>query len=177
MVLIIQFWNNLNQIYHLWTSHEWCRVRQTQYENTISTRAPPNGSTSFDIWIFSLPRDRMKLHYVRSQRIRKAVEIPFLWKHIILPFYDQQERNSIRRVLMLCGEKVKQLSFFNLSILIEDIKECTNLVHLSLPSTKICVSKLKTVTQSMKKLKYLDILWSEKFDIKLLVMIKEFTQK
>jgi len=115
-------------------------------------------------------RDRVKLRYV-SQRIRAAVEVQSLWKEFIWPNYDFREENAINSVFKSCGRHVQRLSFPNLVMPIESLQLCHNVIRLSLPSTDLSFHKLKKVLQCMKKLQYLDILWTSKNDIKYLLLM------
>ena len=120
------------------------------------------------VYIFSLvpsTRDRVKLRYV-SQRIRTAAETPSLWRDFIWPHLDFREVNSIKSVFNSCGRHMTRLSFPDFAIPIKLLQEdCGNLIHLSLPSANLNLSQLRIVMQFMKKLQYLDILWSAKNDV------------
>ena len=125
------------------------------------------------IYIFSFvtsTRERVKLRYV-SQRLRAAMETSLLWRDFIWPHFDFSEERSINSVLHACGTHVKQLSFPDLVIPLKSLQLCRNVVQLSLPSTKLSLTQLKTIMQSMRKLQYLDCLWTSKNDIRHLLWI------
>ena len=115
-------------------------------------------------------RDRVKLRYV-SLRLRAAVEVPSLWRQFIWPNFDFREENSIKDTLKFCGRYVKRLSFPNLVIPIELLVQCSNVQRLSLPSVDLRLKQLRVLIQNMKKLQYLDILWTSKYDIKYLLLM------
>jgi len=125
------------------------------------------------VYLFSFltsTRDRVKLRYV-SQRLRLAVETPSLWRDFTWPFYDRLEECSIESVLKLCGKHVRQLSFPNNAICVKLLKQCGNVLQLSLPSVKLSVDQLRTIMQSMPKLQNLDVLWVSKTDVKVLLLL------
>ena len=126
------------------------------------------------VFIFSFvtsPRDKVKLRYI-SQRVRAAVETPSLWRIFTWPLFDFREVRSIQSVFELCGRHVKQLSFpdlvINGTVLLQ---HCSNVLRLSLPAVELTLRQLRTIIQTMKKLEYLDILWTSKKDIKCLLLM------
>jgi len=67
---------------------------------------------------------------------------------------------------------VKQLSFPDLVINgTVPLQHCSNALRLSLPAVELTLRQLRTIIQTMKKLEYLDILWTSKKDIKCLLLM------
>ena len=126
------------------------------------------------VYIFSFvnsARDKAKLRYV-SQRLLQAVEAPSLWRNFTWPHYDFREERSIESVFKSCGRHMKQLSFPDTTVLsVESLQHCSNVLRLSLPSVKLNFIQLRRVMQCMKKLQYLDVLWTTRNDIKSLLLI------
>ena len=115
-------------------------------------------------------RDRVKFRYV-SQRLRAAVETPSLWRDFSWPHFDFREERAIKSALKSCGRHVKRLSFPNLVIPVESLQYCGNVLRLSFPSVQLSLNQLRTLMQCMKKLQYLEILWTSKIDIKHLLLM------
>ena len=91
-------------------------------------------------------RDRVKLRYV-SRWLRCVIEgTPSLWKEFVWSYYDSREECSVKEVLKVCGQHIKILSFPNCrvpSTLVEMLQYCSNVQHLSLPSTKLDREQLR----------------------------------
>ena len=115
-------------------------------------------------------RDRVKLRYV-SQRLRSAVETPSLWRDFSWPYFDIREKRSVDSALKSRGEHVKRLSFPDHVVPLKILQHCCHLVQLSLPSAKLNRNQLRIVVKSLKKLEYLDVLWTSKNDIKHLLSV------
>ena len=79
-----------------------------------------------------------------------------MWMDFIWPNFEE---NVINSVLKLCGRHMKRLSFPNLMIPIG-------------PLVQLSLQLLRMMIQCMKKLQYLDILWTSKNDIILAVLSK-----
>ena len=126
------------------------------------------------VYIFSFvtsARDKAKLRYV-SQRLLEAVETPSLWRNFTWPHYDFREERSIEGAFKSCGRHMKELSFPDRTLLpVESLQHCSNVLRLSLPSVKLNFIQLRTVMQCMKKLQYLDVLWTTRNEIKTLLLI------
>ena len=128
------------------------------------------------VYIFSFitnARDKVKLRYV-SQRLRVAVETPSLWRKFTWSNFDFREERSVISLFESCGRHVKQLSFPDLVIPVELLQLCSNVLWLSLPSVELSLGQLRIIMQSMKKLKYLDILWTTKIDIKRFLLLTQY---
>jgi len=118
----------------------------------------------------SSTRDRVKLRYV-SQRLRAAMDTPSLWRDFTWSHFDFREKRSIESILKSRGENVKRLTFSDHVIPVKLLQHCCNLVQLSLPSAKLNLNQLRKAVKSLRKLQYLDVLWSSKNDIKRLLSI------
>ena len=117
-------------------------------------------------------RDRVKLRYT-SRWLRCVIEeTPSLWKEFVWPYYDSCEECSVKEVLKMCGRHVKMLSFPYCrvpSTLIEMLKYCSNVQHLSLPSTKLDPEQLQKIIHHMGCLQSLELKVDNDKDIKQLL--------
>ena len=128
------------------------------------------------VYLFSFvtsARDKVTLRYV-SQRLRAAVESPSLWRNFIWSHFDVREESSLRSLFESCGVYVEQLSFPDLVMPIESLRPCSSVLRLSLPSVELNLKQLRIIMQSMKKLQYLDILWTSKIDIKRFLLVIQY---
>ena len=112
------------------------------------------------ITFLSLCRDRVKLRYV-SRRLRCITEgIPSLWKEFVWPCYDGCEEFSVKEMLKVCGQHFKVLSFPSSrlpSTLIKMLQYCSNVQHLSLPSTKLDSTQVRNTIHHMEFLQTLEL--------------------
>ncbi|XP_065914507.1 uncharacterized protein [Dysidea avara] len=119
-------------------------------------------------------RDRVKLRYV-SRWMRHVTEgTPSLWKEFVWPYYDSREECSVKEVLKVCGQHVKVLSFPYCrvpSTLVEMLQYCSNVQHLSLPSTKLDPEQLRKSIHHMGCLQTLELKVDNERDIKQLLLI------
>jgi len=95
----------------------------------------------FIISFLSSVHDRVKLQYV-SRTLRFVIErAPSLWSEFVWPYYDSREECCV-----MCGEHIRVLAFPNYSrapsTLVEMLQYCSNVQHLSLPSTVVARDNL-----------------------------------
>ena len=109
---------------------------------------------------FLLLRDRIKLKYV-SRCLRSVLEeTPLLWKKFVWPYYDSREEHSVKEMLKVCGLYIKVLSFPNSRVpptLVEMLQCCSNIKHLSLPSTNLDPEQLRTTINHLRYLQTLEL--------------------
>ena len=110
-------------------------------------------------------RDKVKLRYV-SRRLRRglrsASETPSLWKDFVWPCYHTGDESCMNNVLKVCGRHVKRLSFSNhvtFSKLVRMLDYCSNVMELSLSTTKLGPDQLGKGLQRTKHIQKLDIQW------------------
>ena len=113
--------------------------------------------------------DRVKLRYV-SRWLRCVVEdTPSLWKEFVWPYYDSCEECCVNEVLKMSGQHVKVLSFpycrESSTRLVEMLQYCSNVQHLSLPSTKLNREQLQKITNHMGCLQALELKVDDESDI------------
>ena len=106
-------------------------------------------------------REKVKLRYV-SRWLRCVVEgTPSLWKEFVWRYYDSREEYSLKEVLKVCGKHIKLLAFPNFnrapSIILQMLKYCSNVQHLSLSSTVFDHEQLRKAIHHMGHLETLEI--------------------
>jgi len=133
------------------------------------------GNSEFPVNLLTLPtellvfitsllcslRERIKLRYV-SRWLACVIEgTPSLWKEFVWPYYDSREEYSLKEVLKACGQHIKVLSFPNFnrvpSTIIQMLKYCSNVQHLSLSSTVLDHEQLRKAIHYMGHLEILEI--------------------
>ena len=138
-------------------------------ESHVNLLTLPTELLVYIISFLSLLHDRVILRYV-SRQLRCAVEeIPSLWKEFVWPYYDSHEECNVKEMLKLCGQYIKVLSFpycILPSALVEMLKYCNNVQHLSLPSTKLDPEQLQKIIHHMGCLQTLEIKVDYDSDIK-----------
>ena len=100
-------------------------------------------------------------------------ETPSLWKEFVWPYYDSREECSVKEVLKVCGQHIKVLSFPNSrvpSTLVEMLQHCSNVQHLSLPSTKLDPEQLRNTVQYMRCLQTIELEVDWHTDIEQLIL-------
>ena len=135
-------------------------VMEDAFDDQNSLIALP---TELLVFIFSFllsVRDRIALLYV-SKRIRSVTEVPSLWREFVW-HYGSREEHCISYVLKTCGTSIKTLTFLGHvpPPLQTVIRNCHNVVELSLPRIKLDRVQVGNVIQHMQRLQKLDILWS-----------------
>jgi len=125
------------------------------------------------ISFLSLLRDRVKLRYV-SRWFRCVIDgVPSLWKEFVWPHYDTCEEKCLKEIFMVCGQHIKVLSFPNSRVpptLVEMLQYCSNVQHLSIPSTKLDPEQLRNMLHHMGSLQALEIKVDNDSDIKQLLL-------
>ena len=170
-----------------WSAANCTEVETFNYQmmdnsNKASLVALPTKLLVYIILFLSSKHDRVKLRYVSSW-LRCAIEgTPSLWKEFVQPIYDSHEEYSVKDVLKVCGQHIKVLSFPNSrvpSTLVEMLQYCSNVQHLSLPSTKLDPEQLTSTIHHMKQLQTLELKMDNDSDIKKLFLntgqIKDLT--
>ena len=103
---------------------------------------------------------RVTLRYV-SRWLRCVVEeTPSLWKEFSWPYYDSHEECNVKEMMKMCGQHVKVISFPYCrasSTLLEMLLYCSNVQHLSLPSTKLNPEQIIKIIHHMGCLQTLEI--------------------
>ena len=130
-----------------------------QGEEPMSLVALPTELLVYIISFLANVRDIAKLLYV-SRRLRSVSEIPSLWKECIWPHLDTSEERCAKNVLKSCGQYIRRLSFPDHvapSKLTVMLRHCSNLVKLSIPTSKLSPDHLGKLIEPMGKLQSLDI--------------------
>ena len=129
-------------------------------ETLVNLLTLPTELLAYVISFLSSLHDRVKLRYV-SRWLRCVIEeTPSLWKEFVWPYYNSHEECSVKEVLKVCGQHIKVLSFPNSrvpSTLVEMLQYCSNVQHLSLPSTKLDPEQLRNTVQYMRCLQTLEL--------------------
>ena len=103
--------------------------------------------------------DRVNLRYV-SRWLRCVVEeTPSLWKEFVWPYYNSHGKCIVKALLKMCGKHVKVLSFpycRGPSTPIVMLQYCSNVQHVSLPSTKLDPKQLQKITRHLGCLQTLE---------------------
>jgi len=118
-------------------------------------------------------RDRVKLRYVSRWLGCVIEETPSLWKEFVWPYYDSREEYSLKEVLKVCGQHIRVLSFPYGRVpptLVEMLQYCSNVQHLSLPSTKLDTEKLTKTMHHMRCLQTLELKVYNDSDIEQLLL-------
>jgi len=111
------------------------------------------------ISFLSLLNDRVKLRYVSRWLKCVIEETPSLWRCFVWPHYDSQKECCVKEILKACGRHIKLLSFRNTMspTLVEMLQYCSNVQHLSLPSTKLDLEQLRNTIHYMRCLLTLEL--------------------
>jgi len=112
-------------------------------------------------------RDKAKIRNV-SQRLRSVVnETPSLWKEFVWPCYHNGDEGCVNNVLKMCGVYVQFLSFPHRHVtplkLVKMLGYCSNVIELSLPTTKLDLEQLGKVVKLMTGLQKLDTVVSNNY--------------
>ena len=151
-------------------------------ESLVNLLSLPSELLVYIISLLSSLRDKVKLRYV-SRRLSCVIEgTPSLWKEFVWTFNDSCEECSVKEVLKVCEQHIKVLSFPNHrlpSSLIEILQYCSNVQHLSLPSTKLDCKQLRKTIHHMGCLQTLELKVGNDSQIKQLLcktgQLKELT--
>ena len=76
------------------------------------------------------------------------------------PYYDSHGECSVKEMLKMCRQHIKLLSFPNSrvpSTLVEMLQYCSNVQHLSLPSTKLDPEQLQRIIHHMRYLQTVEV--------------------
>ncbi|XP_065893308.1 uncharacterized protein [Dysidea avara] len=144
-------------------------------ESLVNLLTLPTELLVYIISFLSSLRDRIKLRYV-SRWLRCVIEgTPLLWKEFVWPYYDSREECSVREVLKLCGQHIKMLSFPNhrvpsTPVYLKMLQYCSNVRHLSLPSTKLDPEQIKKTIHHMGCLQTIELNVDDDSDIKQLFL-------
>ena len=104
-------------------------------------------------------RDIVKLRYV-SRRLQSVCETPSLWREFVWPHFNIREERCVKNLLESCGQHIKRLSFpdhVTPSKLTVMLPHCSNLVTLSIPTSKLNPEQLTKIIGPMEKLQSLDV--------------------
>ena len=104
--------------------------------------------------------DLVKLRYVSSHLRCVIEETPSLWKEFVWPCYNRHEECCVKEVLKVCGQHIKVLSFPNSrvsSTLVEMLRYCSNVQHLSLLSANLDSEQLIKIIHHMRCLQILEV--------------------
>ena len=82
---------------------------------------------------------------------------PSLWKKFVWPYHDRREECSVK----VCGQHIKVLAFPNYnrtpSTMVAMLQYCSNVQHLSLPSTVLDHEQLRKAIHHMANLQILEV--------------------
>ena len=89
-------------------------------------------------------------------------ETPSLWREFVWPYYDSYDECSVKEVLKVYGQQhIKLLSFPSCRVpstrLVKMLQYCSNVQHLSLPSTGLHPEQLRKTIYHMRFLQNLDV--------------------
>ena len=143
-------------------------------ESPVNLLTHPTELLVYIISFLSSLHDRVKLRYV-SRWLKYVIEgTPSLWWEFVWPYYDSHEECNVKEVLKVCGQHVKMLSFPYTRVastrLVEMLQYCSNVQHLSLPSTKLDPDQLRMAIHHMGCLKTLELWVDDDSDIKQLLL-------
>ena len=102
--------------------------------------------------------DKVKLRYV-SRRLRSVSETPSLWRELVWRYSHTGDEGCVNNVLKVYGQHVKRLSFHVTPSKLKMLEYCSNVVKLSLPTTKLDPEKLGKILLNMRHLHQLDVQW------------------
>ncbi|XP_065908495.1 uncharacterized protein [Dysidea avara] len=147
---------------------------KSHVESLVNLLTLPTELLVYIISFLSSLHDRVKLRYV-SRWLRYVIEgTPSLWREFVWPYYDSSEECSVKEVLKVCGQHIKMLSFpyskVTLTRLVEMLQYCSNVQHLSLPSTKLDPEQLRMTIHHMGCLQTLELKVDNDSDIKQLFL-------
>jgi len=144
----------------------------SQGEYVVNLSTLPTELLVCIISFLPLLRDRVKLRYV-SRWLRSVIEgTQSLWNEFVWPYYDSLEEHTLKEVLKVCVQHIKLLSFPYSklpSTLVEMLQYCSNVLHLSLPSTKLNNTQLRKTIHCMRCLQTLELMVGNDTDIKQLL--------
>ena len=102
---------------------------------------------------------RVKLRYVSRWLKCVIEEAPSLWKEFVWPHYNGQKECCVKEMLKACGHCIKLLPFPDAmsSTLVEMLQYCSNVQHLSLPSTKLDLEQPRNTIHNMGCLQTLEL--------------------
>ena len=126
---------------------------KSREESLVNLLTLPTELLVYIISFLSSLHDRVKLRFV-SRLLRCVIEgTPSLWREFVWPYYNSSEECSVKEVLKMCGQHVIMLSFPYSRVastrLIEMLQYCSNVQHLSLPSTKLDPEQLRMTIHHM----------------------------
>ncbi|XP_065908136.1 uncharacterized protein [Dysidea avara] len=154
--------------------------REKSFVNLLTL---PTELLVYIISFLSSLHDRVKLRYV-SRWLRCVIEeTPSWWREFVWPYCDSSEECSVKEMLKVCGQHIKVLSFpysrVTSTRLVEMLQYCSNVQHLSLPSTKLDPEQLRMAIHHMGCLQTLEVWVDDGSDIKQLFLntgqLREFT--
>ena len=102
--------------------------------------------------------DKIKMQYV-SPRFKHIMEVPSLWKDFVWPYYEPLQVCSVSKIFKAQGEHVRRIFFpahVILANLLEMVRCCTKVTHLSLPRN-LRLDHLEEIVHTMKHLQQLDV--------------------
>ena len=154
------------------------------YESSVNLTTLPTELLVYIISYLSSIHDKTKLRFVLKS-LRGVVEgTPSLWKKFVWPYFDSNEECRVKELLKVCGQHIKVLSFPNCrsrmaSTMVEMLQYCSNVQHLSLPSTRLDPEQLRKTIHYMKYLQKLEVRANATSDVKCLLQsccqLKELT--
>ncbi|XP_065920271.1 uncharacterized protein [Dysidea avara] len=146
-------------------------VYESYEESPVNLLKLPTELLVFIISFLSLLHDRIKLRYV-SRWLRCVTEgTPSLWAEFVWPYYDSREECSVKEVLKVCGQHIKLLSLPNCRVSSIPLQYCSNVQHLSLPSTKLDPDQLRNTIHHMGCLQTLELKVEDDSNIEHLLLI------
>jgi len=143
--------------------------KKDQPVNTLL--ALPTELLVYIISFLTMAQDKITLRYVSLRLQRITSETPSLWREFMWPYYHTGDENRVNKVLKVCGRYVKRLSFLDYvreDKLIGMLGNCSNLIYLRLPETRLSAKALEAVLLQLKHLQRLDVRWCDR-DIKQLL--------
>ena len=134
-------------------SHEESFALMDQNKSLVNLLTLPTELLVYIISFLSSLHDRVKLRCV-SRWLRCVIEgTPSWWREFVWPYCDSREECSVKEMLKVCGQHIKVLSFpysrVTSTRLVEMLQYCSNVQHLSLPSTKLDPEQLRMTIHHM----------------------------
>ena len=129
-------------------------------ESLVNLSTLPAELLAHIVSFLSSTRDKVNLRYI-SRWLRCVIDgMPSMWNEFVWPFYNNCEECIVKDMLKTCGQNIHMLSFPNCKIpptLVEMLQYCSNVQHLSLPSTTLDSEQLKNIMHHMRYLQILEL--------------------
>ena len=178
-----------SQLQYPWLKYSYFRpyIKRTSFpmDECKDDTIPPITMLTLPIEIlvyilsFLTARDKVEFRRV-SRRLRSVCETPSLWREFVWPYYHTGDDICVYNVLKVCGQHVKRLSFphhVTLSKLLTMLAYCSNVIELSLPTTKFDPKQLRNALKHMVYVQKLDMEWNSNIKQLLAILVGQVNLK